>query len=120
MTKRAQTVANDISRLNGDMTKISTRHPSTIDPTTGTRNAFLKTLNQQLDMTITRFNAFRTDPQLQSIRNNLAQRAGTTIFPNGTGGTFKCPDAQLQAALQGVVLAIDQLPTVQKPKNQRC
>jgi len=116
VTKRAQTVANDISRLNGDMTKISTRHPSTIDPTTGTRNAFLKTLNQQLDMTITRFNAFRTDPQLQSIRNNLAQRANTTIFPNGTGGTFKCPDAQLQAALQGVVLAIDQLPTVQKPK----
>ena len=116
VTKRAQTVANDIKTLNADLAKIASRHPSTIDPTTGTRNAFMKGLNQRLDMTITRFNAFRTDPQLASIRNNLAERSNTTIFPDGRGGTFKCPDNQLQTALRGVVQAFDQLPTLQKPK----
>jgi len=116
VTKRAQSVANDIKNLNGNMAKIGSRHPSTVDPTTGTRNAYMKKLNQQLDLTITRFNAFRTDPQLKGIRNNLAQRSNTTIFPNGSGGTFQCPDQQLQSALRGVVQAIDQLPLVQKPK----
>ncbi|GJM03999.1 MAG: hypothetical protein DHS20C08_25000 [Rhodomicrobium sp.] len=116
VTKRAQAVADDIKILNSDLAKIASRHPSTIDPTTGTRNAFMKNLNQRLDMTITRFNAFRTDPQLGSIRNNLAERSNTTIFPDNRGGTFKCPDNQLQTALRGVVQAIDQLPTLQKPK----
>jgi len=116
VTKRAQSVANDIKNLNGNMAKIASRHPSTVDPTTGTRNAYMKKLNQQLDLTITRFNAFRTDPQLKGIRNNLAERSTTTIFPNGAGGTFQCPDQQLQSALRGVVQAIDQLPLVQKPK----
>lgn len=116
VTKRAQSVASDIKRLNGDLAKISSRHPSTIDPTTGNRNAFMKSLNQRLGLTITRFNAFKTDPQLSNIRNNLAERANTTIFPKEGGGTFKCPDNQLQAALRGAVQAIDQLPLIQKPK----
>lgn len=116
VTKRAQSVADDIRGLNGDLAKIASRHPSTVDPTTGTRNAFMKSLNQRLDMTITRFNAFRTDPQLASIRNNLAERSSTTIFPDNRGGTFQCPDTQLQTALRGVVQAIDQLPKLQKPK----
>lgn len=116
VTKRAQSVAEDIRGLNGDLAKIASRAPSTVDPATGTRNAFMKSLNQRLDMTITRFNAFRTDPQLASIRNNLAERSNTTIFPDDRGGTFKCPDNQLQSALRGVVQAIDQLPTLQKPK----
>ena len=115
VTKRSQAVANDIKALNGDLAKVASRHPSTVDPKTGTRNAFMKRLNQRLDLTITRFNAFRTDPQLQTIRNDLAERSTTTIFPNGAGGTFKCPDPQLQGALRGVVQAIDQLPVVQKP-----
>ncbi len=116
VTRRAQAVATEIKQLNGDMVKISTRHPSTVDPATGTRNAFLKTLNQRLDLTITRFNAFRTDPQLKSIRNNLADRSNRTQFPDGNGGTFKCPDGQLQSALRGVVQAFDQLPLLEKPK----
>ena len=115
VTKRSKAVANDIKGLNTDLAKVASRHPSTIDPKTGTRNAFMKRLNQRLDLTITRFNAFRTDPQLQTIRNTLAERAGTTIFPIEGGGTFKCPDPQLQGALRGVVQAIDQLPVVQKP-----
>ncbi len=115
ITKRAQSVADDIKLLNADMVKIASRHPSTVDPKTGTRNAFMKNLSQRLDLTITRFNAFRTDPQLQGIRNNLAERATTTRFPLDGGGTFPCPDPQLQGALRGVVAAIDQLPLLKKP-----
>ncbi len=116
VTRRAQTVANEIKQLNGDMAKIASRHPSTVDPVTGTRNAFMKSLNQRLDLTITRFNSFRTDPQLKSIRNSLADRSAKTQFPDGKGGTFKCPDSQLQSALRGVVQAFDQLPLLEKPK----
>lgn len=116
VTRRAQTVANEIKQLNGDMAKIASRHPSTVDPATGTRNAFMKSLNQRLDLTITRFNSFRTDPQLKSIRNSLADRSAKTQFPDGKGGTFKCPDSQLQSALRGVVQAFDQLPLLEKPK----
>ena len=116
VTRRAQTVANEIKQLNGDMAKIASRHPSTVDPATGTRNAFMKSLNQRLDLTITRFNSFRTDPQLKSIRNSLADRSNKTQFPNGKGGTFNCPDPQLQSALKGVVQAFDQLPLLEKPQ----
>jgi hypothetical protein len=116
VTRRAQTVATEIKQLNGDMAKIASRHPSTVDPATGTRNAFMKSLNQRLDLTITRFNSFRTDPQLKSIRNSLAERSTKTQFPDGKGGTFKCPDNQLQSALRGVVQAFDQLPLLGKPK----
>lgn len=116
VTRRAQNVANEIKQLNGDMAKITSRHPSTVDPATGTRNAFMKSLNQRLDLTITRFNSFRTDPQLKSIRNSLADRSAKTQFPDGKGGTFKCPDPQLQSALRGVVQAFDQLPLLEKPQ----
>jgi len=116
VTRRAQTVATEIKQLNGDMAKIASRHPSTVDPATGTRNAFMKSLNQRLDLTITRFNSFRTDPQLKSIRNSLAERSTKTQFPDDKGGTFKCPDNQLQSALRGVVQAFDQLPLLGKPK----
>lgn len=116
VTRRAQNVAGEIKQLNGDMAKITSRHPSTVDPATGTRNAFMKSLNQRLDLTITRFNSFRTDPQLKSIRNSLADRSAKTQFPDGKGGTFKCPDPQLQSALRGVVQAFDQLPLLEKPQ----
>lgn len=116
VTRRAQTVATEIKQLNGDMIKIASRHPSTVDPVTGTRNAFMKSLNQRLDLTITRFNSFRTDPQLKSIRNSLAERSNKTQFSDNKGGTFKCPDNQLQSALRGVVQAFDQLPLLEKPK----
>ena len=63
----------------------------------------LRDLNRKLDLTITRFNAFRTDPQLRQFRDRFATRADKTVFPDGRGGTFSCPDPQLQSTLRGVV-----------------
>lgn len=103
--------------LDGDLKKITSGDPSIIDPTTGTRNAFLQGLTRKLELTATSFNAFRTDPQLRQIRSELAERSTQTTFPTGTGrGTFSCPDPQLQSALRGVVRAIDQLPELGKPQ----
>ncbi len=114
--KRAGTVKNDISALNTDLAKISSGDKTTVDPKTGTRNAFLRALSHKLDLTITRFNAFRTDPQLRLFRDNFSSRSSQTVFDNGRGGKFRCPDPQLQAALRGVVKAIDGLPELEKPK----
>ncbi len=112
---RLTKIKTELKGLDGALLKISSGDPSTIDPKTGTRNAYLKSLSQKLELTAARFNAFSSDPQLRQIRTELDQRAATTIFPNGRGGTFSCPDPQLQTALRGVVRAIDQLPQLQKP-----
>ena len=116
VSTRVGTVKNDIGILAKDLKLVSSRAKSTIDAKTGTRNLFLRDLNQKLNNSVVRFNAFRTDPQLQQYRNSFAERSSQTIFPNGKGGKFTCPDPQLQAALRGVVLAIDQLPSLEKPK----
>ena len=67
-------------------------------------------------MTVTGFNAFRTDPQLRQIRTDLAERAEKSTFGDPKNGGISCPDPQLQTALRGVVKAIDQLPELEKPK----
>lgn len=112
---RVGSVENDINVLNTDMAKIVTRDKTTVDPTSGTRNTYLRGINRKLDLTIARFNAFRTDPQLKQFRDDFATRASKTVFDNGRGGTFTCPDQQLQVALRGVVKAIDGLPDLTKP-----
>ena len=76
----------------------------------------MRALGRKLDLTVTGFNAFRTDPQLRQIRSDLADRAERTTFADGKGGTISCPDPQLQMALRGVVAAIDQLPELEKPE----
>ena len=73
-------------------------------------------MGRKLDLTVTGFNAFRSDPQLRQIRSDLADRAEKTTIPGSSGVTISCPDAQLQMALRGVVRAIDQLPELEKPK----
>ncbi|MEW5964139.1 MAG: hypothetical protein AB1749_11310 [Pseudomonadota bacterium] len=113
---RAAAVTGELKALDGDLAKIASADPSTFDAKTGTRNEFMKGLGRKLDMTVTGFNAFRSDPQLRQIRSDLADRAERTTFPDGKGGTFFCPDAQLQTALKGVVGAIDQLPLLEKPE----
>ncbi|MGE0626750.1 MAG: Yip1 family protein [Hyphomicrobiaceae bacterium] len=113
---RAGSIKTDMHGLDGDLRKIVKADPSTINPATGTRNDFMNALSRKLDLTVTGFNAFRTDPQLRQIRADLDDRAGRTTFPDSRGGTFACPDPQLSAALKGVVRAIDQLPIVEKPK----
>lgn len=113
---RVSSVKADMAALDGELKKLSDNDKSTIDAKSGTRNEFMRALNRKLDMTVTGFNAFRTDPQLRQIRADLAARAEQTVFPTSSGGKFSCPDSQLQAALRGVVRAIDQLPEMGKPE----
>lgn len=113
---RATAVKGELSALDGDLLKIVNGDPSTIDAKSGTRNEFMKALSRKLDMTVTGFNAFRTDPQLRQLRTELADRAEQSTFGDPKKGGFICPDAQLQGALRGAVKAIDQLPELDKPK----
>ena len=112
---RATAVNGDMQALNGDLAKVVTADASTFDPKTGTRNDFMRALGRKLDLTVTGFNAFRTDPQLRQVRADLADRAERTSFGSGKS-VVSCPDPQLQMALRGVVKAIDELPEMQKPE----
>ncbi|MGL4396750.1 MAG: hypothetical protein ACRCS9_09445 [Hyphomicrobium sp.] len=112
---RVAAVKGDMGALDGDLAKIVTSDASTIDAKSGNRNEFMRALSRKLDMTVTGFNAFRTDPQLRQIRTDLADRAEKSSFGDGRGKMVECPDAQLQTALRGVVKAIDQLPELEKP-----
>lgn len=113
---RTNAVKADIADLNTDLQRVLKKDPSTIDPTTGTRTAFIEGLDRKLGLVVTRFNALRSDPQLRQIRDEFAARATQTSFPDDKGGTFICPDGQLQTALNGVVRSIDNLPDLQKPE----
>ncbi len=113
---RVGAIKRDMKALDGDLVKIAKKDQSIIDPKSGTRNEFMRALGRKLDLTVTGFNAFRTDPQLQQLRADLAVRADKTVFKLAGGRTFSCPDAQLQQALRGAVRALDQLPTLDKPK----
>jgi hypothetical protein len=112
---RIDAVRNEITALDAELQKVANNDPSIIDPRTGTRNEFLRALGRKLDLTVTEFNAFRADPQLKQIRTDLAERADISTFSDGRGGSFSCPDPQLQTALRGVARAIEQLPTLSKP-----
>lgn len=113
---RVGAIKAELGGLTGDMAKVMGNDKATIDAGSGTRNEFLRGLNRRLDMTVTGFNSFRGDPQLRQIRSDLAERADKVSFADSKGGTYFCPDAQLTTALKGVVRAIDELPTVEKPK----
>lgn len=113
---RVSAVKGDMSALDVDLAKIVMDDKSIVDLRTGTRNEFMRGLSRKLDMTVTGFNAFRTDPQLRQIRTDLADRAERTSFGDPKGGMVSCPDGQLQTALRGVVKAIDQLPEFEKPQ----
>ena len=111
---RIEKVKADFADIGSDLKRAVSRDASTIDTRSGTRNAFLRDLNRKLQLTITRFNAFRNDPQLIEARDRFSERATRTVFDNGQGGTFICPDIQLQTTLGGVVKAIDGLPEIEK------
>ena len=113
---RVGTVKSDMAGLDGDLQKIVKDDRSVIDPRTGNRNEFLRGVGRKLDLTVTGFNAFRTDPQLKQIRADLADRAEKTTVAGAKGVVISCPDPQLQMALRGVVRAIDQLPELERPK----
>ena len=113
---RVTAIKGDMGALDAELAKIVSNDASTIDAASGTRNEFMRSLGRRLDMTVTGFNAFRTDPQLRQIRTDLADRAERTTIDIGDGKSITCPDSQLQVAVRGVVRAIDQLPTLEKPQ----
>ncbi|MEI9900780.1 MAG: hypothetical protein WDN31_12390 [Hyphomicrobium sp.] len=113
---RVTSIKGDMAALDADLAKIVSNDASTVDAATGTRNEFMRALGRRLDMTVTGFNAFRTDPQLRQIRSDLADRGERTSLDDGHGKSITCPDTQLQVAVRGVVRAIDQLPTLEKPE----
>src|SRR5262249_12666942 len=107
---------SDMAALDTDLQKIVTDDRSVIDARTGNRNEFLRGIGRKLDLTVTGFNAFRSDPQLKQIRIDLADRAEKTTISGSKGAVISCPDGQLQMALRGVVRAIDQLPELTQPQ----
>jgi hypothetical protein len=112
---RVTAVKADMGALDGDLARIATGDPSIIDPKSGTRNEFMKSLGRKLDMTVSSFNALRTDPQLKQLRQDLTARADQTTFGDPKHGGFVCPDAELTQALRGAVRAIGELPVLEKP-----
>src|SRR5262245_6258116 len=113
---RIATVKSDMAALDSDLQKIVKDDRSMVDTRTGNRNEFLRGIGRKLDLTVTGFNAFRSDPQLRQIRIDLADRAEKTTIAGPKGNAISCPDGQLQMALRGVVRAIDQLPELTKPQ----
>jgi hypothetical protein len=111
---RVEDVKRDIQTVNDELQKILRNDTSTIDAS-GSRRTFIGNLNRRLGLVATRFNALRSDPQLLQLRDEFAVRADQTQFPNGRGGTFVCPDPQLQTAIGGVVRAINELPELDPP-----
>jgi hypothetical protein len=112
---RVGAVKGDISALDTDLAKIAASDPSIIDAKTGTRNEFMKALSRKLDMTVSSFNALRTDPQLKELRADLSERSEKSTFGDPKSGGFQCPDTQLSQALRGAVRAINELPVLEKP-----
>lgn len=112
---RVTAVKANMAALDADLARIATPAPSVVDPKSGTRNEFMKALGRKLDMTVSSFNALRTDPQLQQVRQDLADRAERTTFGSPGSGGFVCPDAELTQALRGAVRAIGELPVLETP-----
>jgi len=116
IAQRVGSVRADVVDLNGDLQKILLKDSSVTDPVTGSRGAFIGDLNRKLGLVATRFNALGSDPQLLQLRDEFRVRAAQTTFPDDRGGSFVCPDQQLQSALNGVVRAIEQLPELKQPE----
>jgi hypothetical protein len=113
---RVGAVKTSMGALDGDLARIASNDPSIIDPKSGVRNEFMKQLGRKLDMTVSGFNALRTDPQLQQLRQDLIDRADKTTFGDPKAGGFSCPDAELARALRGAARAIAELPVLETPK----
>ncbi|WP_051113796.1 hypothetical protein [Hyphomicrobium zavarzinii] len=112
---RVAAVKTDMAALDGDLARIAANDPAIIDPKSGTRNEFMKSLSRKLDMTVSGFNALRTDPQLKQMRQDLAERADKSTFGDPKNGGFVCPDTELAQALRGAARAINELPVLEKP-----
>ena len=88
---RVTAIKGDMGALDTELAKIVSNDASTIDAVSGTRNDFMRSLGRRLDMTVTGFNAFRTDPQLRQIRTDLADRAERTTIDMGNGKIHHLP-----------------------------
>jgi hypothetical protein len=103
---RVHAVKADMAALDGDLFKIAKNDPSIIDPKSGTRNEFMKALSRKLDMTVSSFNALRSDPQLapasrhSATRRRAASSAPTRNWARPCVGPFaplpNCPSWKLR------------------------
>ncbi len=112
---RIEAVKGDIALIDGDLQKLVKNDSSIVDKA-GTRNEFMKSVSRKLDTTVTNFNAFKGDPQLRQIRNELDERAGKSQFIDTAGKPYSCPDQGLATMIRSVVASIDGLPALEKPK----
>jgi hypothetical protein len=112
---RIDGVKSDIAAIEGEFSKIA-KNDASIVSKDGTRNEFMKGLNRRLDQTVNNFNAFKSDPQLRTIRAELDDRGNKTQFIDTTGKPYACPDPGLTSLIKAVVASIDGLPTLEKPK----
>ncbi len=112
---RIESVKGDISAIDGELQKLVKNDAAIVDKA-GTRNEFMKSVSRKLDTTVTNFNAFKGDPQLKQIRNELDERAGKSQFIDTQGKPYSCPDQGLATMIRSVVASIDGLPTLEKPK----
>lgn len=112
---RIESVKGDISAIDSELQKLVKNDAAIVDKS-GTRNEFMKSVSRKLDTTVTNFNAFKGDPQLKQIRNELDDRAGKSQFIDTQGKPYSCPDQGLATMIRSVVASIDGLPTLEKPK----
>ena len=113
---RTNAVKTDIEDLNKELQRVLKKDPSTIDPETGTRTAFIEGLDGKVGLVTTGSTRCAATRRSGKSGIEFQARAKQTVFPDDRGGTFHCPDGQLQTALNGVVRSIDDLPELRKPE----
>jgi len=80
-----RTLGGQPGRSTRDLQKIVSKDPAIVDPRSGTRNEFLRNLGRKLNLTVTGFNTFRSDPQLKQISAEPGERAERTTFSDAQG-----------------------------------
>ncbi len=111
--KRSGFIRSELTQLNKHLNRVQVSAGNLANHTLSKRAALYKEINRNLSYTLTRYNAFRKDPQLMQLRDSFLRRARKDRFDNGRGGKFYCPDPQLKIALLGAVRSIDQLPVIE-------
>lgn len=121
MGSRIETVKQGIHELSPDLKLIQTgvnKDPETgrsLLDADGTRNSFLRSVDSKVSSTVARYEALRTDPMLDGLRERFKERVNKEEFTY-RGTTFRCPaDDQLKGALLGAARAIGELPAIQNP-----
>jgi hypothetical protein len=119
ISQRAQSVQAEIADVDAEFAKLASMTRagggSARSPGRGGApdwNSAIRGFDRSLGVTASRYNALRSDPQLLSIKDELARRAEQTVFAAPSRRRFVCRDPQLASALRGAARAISELPEV--------